>query len=63
MKKIKNKLKLLGYVMLIVLASIAAGIGGAPMPRQGRKEEHYEIKIEMLDSKEEEAESKAEIKK
>jgi len=64
MESFKKKLRLLAYAMLILLASKAAGIGGAPLPRQGRKEERYDIKIEMIDSKEEETESEQiEVKK
>lgn len=57
MKRFKKKLKLLCYVILIILASLAAGIGGAPIPMRGRKEERNEIKIELIDTKEEETES------
>ena len=64
MESFKKKLRLLAYAMLILLASMAAGIGGAPLPRQGRKEECYDVKIEMIDSKEEETESEQiEVKK
>ncbi|WP_370030314.1 hypothetical protein [Flavobacterium sp. 28YEA47A] len=59
-----KKLKLLGYVILIVLASLAAGIGGAPVPIRGRREEHNEIDIEMVDVKDDSTQSKKiEIKK
>lgn len=64
MKNFKKKLKLLCYVILIVLASLAAGIGGAPVPMRGRKEERNEISIEMVDLKDDSTQSeKIEIKK
>lgn len=64
MKNFKKKLKLLCYVILIVLASLAAGISGAPIPMRGRKEERNEINIEMVDSKDDSTQSeKIEIKK
>lgn len=64
MKSFKKKIKLLGYAIMIILASLAAGVGGAPIPRQGRREERNEIKIEMIDSKDDEVESEElEIKK
>lgn len=64
MKSFMKKLKLLGYVILIILASLAAGISGAPVPMWGKKEEHNEINIEMVDVKEDSTESEnIEIKK
>lgn len=59
-----KKLKLLGYVILIVLASLAAGISGAPVPMRGKKEERNEINIEVVDLKEDSTESEnIEVKK
>lgn len=49
MENFKKKLKLLCYVVLIVLASLAAGIGGAPVPMRGKREERNEIHIEMVE--------------
>lgn len=64
MKNFKKKLKLLCYVILIVLASLTAGISGAPIPMRGRKEERNEINIEMVDLKDDSTQSeKIEIKK
>ncbi|TPD68213.1 hypothetical protein [Flavobacterium microcysteis] len=64
MKSFMKKLKLLGYVILIILASLAAGISGAPVPMRGKKEERNEINIEMVDLKEDSTESEnIEIKK
>ncbi|WP_447635962.1 hypothetical protein [Flavobacterium microcysteis] len=64
MENFKKKLKLLCYVILIVLASLAAGIGGAPVPMRGRKEERNEINIEVVDTEDDSTQSeKIEIKK
>lgn len=64
MKSFMKKLKLLGYVILIVLASLAAGISGAPVPMRGKKEERNEINIEVVDLKEDSTESEnIEVKK
>lgn len=64
MKSFMKKLKLLGYVILIILASLAAGISGVPVPMRGKKEERNEINIEMVDLKEDSTESEnIEIKK
>jgi len=64
MENFKKKLKLLCYVILIVLASLAAGIGGAPIPMRGRKEERNEINIEVVDTEDDSTQSeKIEIKK
>jgi hypothetical protein len=53
MKSFKKTLKLLGLVLLIVLASFGIGIaGGVPIPSSKRKEDTIEISIELLESNE-----------
>ena len=49
----KRKLRLLGYILLIVLASIGIGIGGAvTTPPVLRTKDREETPIELLETKE-----------
>ena len=51
MKLLKKTVKLLGITMLIVLASIGIGLGGGiPIPSSKKKEDFLEIKIELVDT-------------
>jgi hypothetical protein len=50
MKRFKKTLRLLGLVLLIVLACLGIGIvGGAPVPRSNKKENTIEINVELQD--------------
>ncbi len=51
MKSFKKTLKLLGLVLLIVLASVGIGIsGGVSIPPTKKKEDTIEIKVELVES-------------
>lgn len=53
MKKFKRRLRLLGYLLLIVLASFGLGLmGGIPLPKSNRKENPIEIKIALEEPEE-----------
>jgi len=52
MESFKRKLKLLGLVVLIVLASFGVGIGGGvPVPSSNKKDEIIEVNADLLESK------------
>ena len=54
MKNLKKLLKIAGLVLLIVLACFGIGIaGGIPVSSANRKEDKAQIKIELLDTKDE----------
>jgi hypothetical protein len=54
MKSLKKGLKLICLVLMICLATIGISIaGGAPVPLSRRKENDPQIKIELVESKEE----------
>lgn len=56
MKSFKRKLRLLGYVVLIILASIGIGLGGAvTTPPVVRTKDRDDTPIELLESKEDDA--------
>lgn len=51
MKLLKKTVKLLGITMLIVLASIGIGLGGGiPILSSKKKEDLLEIKVELVDT-------------
>ncbi|MEO5911249.1 MAG: hypothetical protein ABIP95_10200 [Pelobium sp.] len=51
MKRFKKTLRLLGLVVLIVLACLGIGIGGGvPVPPSNKKENTIEINVELLDA-------------
>ncbi len=53
MKSFKRKLRLLGYIALIILASIGIGLGGAvTTPPVLRTKDRDDTPIELLESKE-----------
>lgn len=53
MKSFKKILRLLGLVLLIVLASVGIGFGGGvPIPTSNKKEDTIEIKVELVESNE-----------
>jgi hypothetical protein len=50
MPKIKKTLRLLGFAVLIALASLGVGIAGAaPTPMTKKRENTIEIKIELVE--------------
>lgn len=55
MKYLKKVLKLLGFILIITLASIGVGINGAIFPTFHRQDSHSPT-IEMVESKDEESE-------
>lgn len=55
MKRFNKVLRLTGVVLLLFLATIGISIGGgAPVPFSRRKESTAEIKIELVETKEDE---------
>jgi hypothetical protein len=55
MKSFQKALKLCFLVLIIALASIGVGIaGGVSVPFSGRKENDPQIKIELVESKDDE---------
>jgi hypothetical protein len=55
MKSFKRILRLSGFVLLIVLASVGVGFaGGVPIPSSNKKEDTIEIAIELVESQEDE---------
>ncbi len=53
MRNLKKILKISGLIILIVFACLGIGIaGGIPISSSNRKEDKQEIKIELLDTKE-----------
>lgn len=53
MKSFKRILRLLGLVLLIVLACVGIGFGGGvPIPTSNKKEDTIEIKVELVESNE-----------
>lgn len=57
MKNLKKTIKLFGFILLIILASVGVGIGGgAPVLPTGKKEDSIEIKVELPESKDNENE-------
>lgn len=55
MKSFKKILRLLGLILLIVLASLGIGfVGGVPIPPTKKRENTIEIKTELVEDKEDE---------
>lgn len=53
MKSFKRKLRLLGYILLIILASVGIGLGGAiTTPPVLRTKDREDTPIELLETKE-----------
>lgn len=53
MKSLKKIMRLLGLIILIILATVGIGIGGvAPVPLSSKKENTIEIKVELVESNE-----------
>lgn len=53
MKSLKKAIRLSGLVLLILLATLGIGIGGAvPIPPNKKREDANEIKIELVEVKE-----------
>lgn len=51
MKRIKRTLRLLGLIILMILASVGIGIGGgAPIPQIKRRDDPIEIQDELVES-------------
>lgn len=64
MRKIMKAIRLLGLVLMILLASIGIGLtGGVPVFSNSRKEDQNEIKIELVETeKEDETTKKSDFK-
>jgi hypothetical protein len=59
MKKIKEVIKLLAFMCLIVLASIGVGLsGGVPLPTFKSRRDPIKEKIELIEDEESREESK-----
>lgn len=57
MKNLKKTIKLFGFILLIILASMGVGIGGdAPVLPTSKKEDSIEVKVELPESKDNENE-------
>ncbi len=55
MKSFKKTLRLLGLVLLIVLATLGIGfVGGVPIPPSNKRENTIELKTELVEDKEDE---------
>lgn len=55
MKSFKKTLRLLGLILLIVLASLGIGfVGGVPIPPSKKRENTIELKTELVEDKEDE---------
>ena len=53
MERFKNILKLSALVLLIVLASVGIGMaGGVPMPSSNKRKDITDIKVELVEAKE-----------
>ena len=61
MKYLNKALKLIGFVLLITLASIGLGFNAAILPPLKRQDSH-ESTIELVESNEEESEKEKEAK-
>ncbi len=59
MKYIKKTLKLIGFILIVALASIGLGLNAAIMPSFKRQDSN-EPNIEMVESKDEESETQNE---
>lgn len=60
MKKLQKTLRLFSLIILVILASVGIGIGGAiPVTTNKKRENSIEIKTELVETKE----SKSELKK
>ncbi len=56
MKRFKKTLRLLGLMCLIILAAFGVGIaGGVPIPPSNKRQHDIEVKIELHDTEESEA--------
>jgi hypothetical protein len=62
MQKVKKGLRLIGVILLIILASIGMGISGVVLPSSRERYMDVEIKIEQVDKKEDEELEKDEVK-
>jgi hypothetical protein len=55
MQRFKRTIRLLGLVLLMLLASIGVGLsGGVPLSRSSKENDLIEIRQELTDQKEEE---------
>ena len=58
MKRLKKILRLLGLVLLIVLAGVGLGFGGGvPIPTSNKREDTTEINIEWVEPNEDQTKS------
>jgi hypothetical protein len=53
MKSFKKALRLLGYILLILLATVGIGLmGGVPIPTMNKKEDAIEVLVELVEDEE-----------
>ena len=62
MKKLKHTLRILGLVLLIILASAGVGLTGHFLPTNRERYQDKQTLIEQVDKKEDESESEKEQK-
>jgi hypothetical protein len=50
MNKFEKKLRMLGFILLIILAAVGASMGGGIPVLPTKKDDNNEIKIELVES-------------
>lgn len=63
MNTFKRKLRQIGFIVLIILASVGVGLtGGIPIPKTSRKKETHEIAVEKVDEENDESKKQVAIR-